>query len=368
VSLHIQRFLRETYGSADQQADFLLKKFAIKATRHQQHPNLYLFKYNQFDSPFHEPVVQEARGIILDSADNWNVVAMPYTKFFNHGEPLAAEIDWNTAEVYEKLDGSLITMYFYADQWHVSTSGVPDATCKTAFDLTFGELFWQTFASEGMDKDDFSPEHCYMFELCAPQNRVVVKHAEPRIYLHGIRNVKSLREEDPHQYSWLARMAPFLLGLRSLSDCLLTVKALDPLASEGYVVRDKQFRRLKIKSPAYLALHHAKDGLMSRKAIALLIRDGEEKEFATALESFPELKDDFDALVTRYRHLVEGAEYHLKTYNDIEDQKQFALAVRGIENNGALFALRSGKARSVQQYLKECITAPSYLRLMGVRD
>ena len=36
-----------------------------------------------------------------------------YVKFFNHGESNADIIDWKTARVYEKLDGSIITMYWY---------------------------------------------------------------------------------------------------------------------------------------------------------------------------------------------------------------------------------------------------------------
>ena len=39
------------------------------------------------------PIVQQARGIILDEAKDWKVVARPYDKFFNLGEGNAAPID-----------------------------------------------------------------------------------------------------------------------------------------------------------------------------------------------------------------------------------------------------------------------------------
>jgi hypothetical protein len=39
-------------------------------------------------------MVQECRGLILDTKNNWSVVALPYTKFFNYADPHAAEIDW----------------------------------------------------------------------------------------------------------------------------------------------------------------------------------------------------------------------------------------------------------------------------------
>ncbi len=37
-------------------------------------------------------------------------------------------LDWTSAAVYEKLDGSLAVLYYYKDEWWVSSSGMPDAT------------------------------------------------------------------------------------------------------------------------------------------------------------------------------------------------------------------------------------------------
>jgi len=72
------------------------------------------------------PIVRECRGIILDSKNGWQVVAFPYKKFFNHGEPFASEIDWTTAKIFEKIDGSLASVYWYDQKWHVASSSVPE--------------------------------------------------------------------------------------------------------------------------------------------------------------------------------------------------------------------------------------------------
>ena len=37
------------------------------------------------------------------------------------------KINWKTARVYEKIDGSLMTLYFYDNKWIISSSGKPDA-------------------------------------------------------------------------------------------------------------------------------------------------------------------------------------------------------------------------------------------------
>jgi hypothetical protein len=84
----------------------LCAQYSLCERRHSQFPNLVLLNYSQINSPMNEPIVQECRGLILDEADNWRVVCRPYDKFFNYGEPNAVEVDWGTASVYEKLDGS----------------------------------------------------------------------------------------------------------------------------------------------------------------------------------------------------------------------------------------------------------------------
>ena len=99
ADLHAVAFLR-AHGLAE-----LAARFAVRGVRHPKYPNLILLKYNQIESPMAEPVVQECRGLILDEAADWRVVSFPYVKFFNYAEPLAAAIDWATAQVYEKLDG-----------------------------------------------------------------------------------------------------------------------------------------------------------------------------------------------------------------------------------------------------------------------
>lgn len=115
--------------------------YFLKIRTHSRYPHLCMFKYHQINSDFRNPIVREARGIILDASNKWAVVSYPYDKFFNAGESLAAKVDWNSAKVYEKLDGSLMTLYFYDNQWHVSSSGPP---ADSEFRRTASHLFGTT--------------------------------------------------------------------------------------------------------------------------------------------------------------------------------------------------------------------------------
>jgi len=54
-------------------------------------------------------------------------VAYPFNKFFNFGEEYADNIDWESAHVLEKVDGSLIKVYFHNGAWCVGTNNTIDA-------------------------------------------------------------------------------------------------------------------------------------------------------------------------------------------------------------------------------------------------
>lgn len=53
------------------------------------------------DSPFGNPLVQEARGIIIDT-EKMEVVCWLFRKFGNFTESYADEIDWDTACVQKE--------------------------------------------------------------------------------------------------------------------------------------------------------------------------------------------------------------------------------------------------------------------------
>lgn len=363
MELLVQKYLREHQNPIEA----LEKEFAIKARRHGKYPNLVLFKYSQIDSPFHEPLVRECRGIILDESDNWKVICHTYSKFFNVFEPLADDIDWSTAKVQEKLDGSLCQLFYYRGEWLMATSGTPDAQTPIGdYEITFHDMFFEVFRMPppGLELDR---NYCFAFELCCPENRVVVQHKEPRLVLHGIRDLTTECEISPLNSPWCHVFeTPHTFPLMSIEECLEAAKHLDPLQQEGYVVCDANFNRVKVKSPAYLALHHAKDGLLSQKKMALIIRTGESEEFRTALSAFPELKPHFDSLVTRYNKIVQQANAAYNKIKDIQNQKEFALAAQKEYHSNILFGMR--KTNCTPQTYMLRITGPAYLRMMEIKD
>ena len=338
--LNLQKFLEKNSVLE------LEKKLSIVTKRHDRYKNLILFKYDQISSPKHDEIVRECRGVILDENNNWNVVCFPYERFLNYGELGAAEIDWRTASIYEKLDGSLCTLFWYDNKWNVSTSGTPDASGDVGdFGFTFEELFWRVWKELDYELPNgtSSTVYCYMFELLTPFNRIVVQHKKNRIVLHGVRNVHNFNEETPEFYKWEC-VKKYPLG--SVKEVIDSLQSMNPIEQEGYVVVDANFNRLKVKSPKYVALHRMIDH-MSNKRMLEIVRTNEAAEFLTY---FPEWSDLHKEIKDKYFALLIEVNQCYNTVKSIESQKDFALAVKDYPFAGALFTMRSGKITSFEDF------------------
>jgi hypothetical protein len=365
----VAELVTQTYLRSGGTLKGLEDTYSITSKRHRLHPNLVLLKYDQIESPFHHELVRECRGLILDENNKWQAISLAFTKFFNHGELNAAQIDWATARVQEKLDGSLCVLYPYKNNWEVATSGSPDASGSVGdSDITFRDLFWKTFNSQ--IKWLPSPEGKYSnlifaFELTTPLNRVIIPHSDYRLTLIGVRDMFSLKELDPRMFPW-PTVREF--KLQSFTDIELTFSTMRPLEQEGYVVVDANFNRVKVKHPGYVAIHHLKDRLSIRRVLDI-IRTNEEPEFLTY---FPEWRPEFDKIRASFNMLVEELTRDYEAISHIprgtkEDQKLFAATAVKSKCSGALFQLRAGTTSSIKQYLAE-MNIENLMRVLKLQE
>ena len=117
------------------------EKLNEKLIRTNHNGDLVCFKYAT-EADFSDPLVCEARGIIIDVIQRV-VICWPFDKFFNVQEQYAADIDWNSARVLEKIDGSMIKLFWYKDEWRLATSSTcdaKDATIPGYKELTYADI------------------------------------------------------------------------------------------------------------------------------------------------------------------------------------------------------------------------------------
>lgn len=257
-----------------------------------------LFKYNQIASNFSQEICKEARGLILDSQDDFRVVRYAFKKFFNIDEGHAAHIDWNTAVATEKIDGSIMSVWYARGKWHLSTNGTIDAFKAELAGVgpykTFGELFESVLPLSAFVGNRYEP-YCLTFELVSPYNKVVIDYPETKVYLLSARNMLS---EDLHETPAVETVAKELGVARPKFWLLEDEKeyrdlvASMPEGHEGIVVQDGNYERVKIKTLLYFEMHRAKNnGVLTLERIVNLIRANDHYEF---LSYFPEYQSMFD--------------------------------------------------------------------------
>ena len=97
-----------------------------------------------------------------------------------------------------------------------------------------------------------------MFELTSPASRIVVAHEEADLRCIGARDLATLKEVEAEavaeENGW--RAARRFPQLKSLQAVEAAAEKLNPAEAEGFVAVDAKWNRIKIKSPAYVAMHH----------------------------------------------------------------------------------------------------------------
>lgn len=288
--------------------------FADLNIKVKQEGSLAIFNYG-IDCDFTNPIVQEARGVIID-VNTLTVTCFPFRKFGNYGESYADTIDWSTARVQEKVDGSIMKVWFYDDNWHVSTNGTIDAYsnigsfCSSG--KSYGQLFDEGAEDAGLDYSKLDPAYTYIFELVSPEAPIVIHYPKTTIYHTGTRHNDTGLEVNVD----IGVKKPKEYHLNSLDECIEAAKminndtTLDSIHDEGYVVVDKDWHRIKIKSPDYLKSHYF---LMYNNPtdarVISIIRSGEVSEICSYFPMFMNYVERVEAqiqnlIVTIGRHAI----------------------------------------------------------------
>ena len=384
--LKIQQFIKDHIAWETIIAN---KPYCIQVSRDKMFGhNLVMFKYSQIDSDFHDLIVRECRGLILDE-DTLEPICVPFFKFHNAGEPCAATIDWKTARCGEKIDGSLVKIVRLDGDLLISTNGTIDAFkapvaeqigCKYK---SFGDIAKEVLNEKHIEKDMFDEGFTYMFELVSPWTKVVIPHNKNDLYFLGKRDNKTFEETyfTDDKFAKLFK-TPRLFKLSSIDECLTAAKNL-PWDDEGYVVCDAKFNRIKVKSPQYCAMHHLKgNGVMSVARAVDLARANEIDE---VLSYFPEFKTEllnvkakYDALVKEFSRLdVAAAKWLVDNGYDKEpklvknggaDRKKLAMwAFKETKHPNVIFGLIDKKYESSAEWLKT-VKAEMIVNWLGLKN
>lgn len=282
-----------------------------------------LLKYDMINSDFTQEIVKECRGLIIDK-HTLKGVALSFFKFFNIQEPLHDEIDWKSAKTQEKVDGTKILLWFdiYKNKWQISTSGMLDSFKAPINDIgeTYGNLFVEALNNIKLTLDEFfialQPTYCYTFELVSPKSRIVVPYKKTKLYFIGLRDVGTFIELNPDIEEDVIKIGiqrPKQYPLTSLEECLTATEKMG-FDEEGFVVVDKDWHRVKIKSPEYVLAHYTRfNAGTSYSRILEMIEDKSDENF---LKIYPEYTKTFDEVREKYNDFKGGIKQGIKNIKD----------------------------------------------------
>jgi hypothetical protein len=335
IKLKLQTFLE------NQGIEMLQKQLAIKVYRHPELP-LVGFKYNQIDSPRTHEVVRECRGVVLEDK-TWKLVAKPFSRFFNVGEVENEfkTFNWAEFDCIDKVDGSLIIMYHYENEWHVNTSGSFGLGDAHMYDGSWRKLFWDTC---GIDKTKLLPSLTYILELCTPYNRVVKDYGRPTVFLLGLNDIYHGQElpeylvDDEAQILGIERPKTYsATNLAEVTSLLEALEDTDEL-QEGVVIRDSNGMRFKWKTQRYVALHRLNDNgniLLARNLMTIALTG----EVSETVVYFP-VKNALAEVEAGIQEAINDIYNNWFVHGDIASQKKFALKVKEHKFASILFQMR----------------------------
>lgn len=194
-----------------------------------------------------------ARGLIVDPMGE-EIVATPFPKFFNYGE-LGDSLEdlngnWEVFQVFEKLDGSMVTIFWdaRAERWRCATRG----------SFVSEQAQWAQREIEKIaEKGHWDKGTTYLCEAIYKANKIVVNYDYEGLVALGA------YLEDGEEMPWTeVRLWAANNGMRVAEEWVPTkleniIKLSESLSKdeEGFVVRFDNGERVKIKGAEYCRIH-----------------------------------------------------------------------------------------------------------------
>jgi T4 RnlA family RNA ligase len=298
----------------------------------QTHPSLPLTIYNytakaQFDRYWVDATLQ-CRGLVLDN--NYRTIARPLPKFFNLDE-YQGKIPEGVPNIYEKLDGSLIILFYYQGQWEVASRG--------SFVSEQAQMARVLLANYQADAETLDPAYTYLFEIIYPNNRIVVDYGEDRrlVLLAAVQTETGV-ELDHTEVNWSDRSKTY--PATTLPDWIKSIVASQSELNnqEGFILRWPNGFRLKYKLADYVRLHRIITRVQAKDIWECLSQNQDLDQF---LDSVPDefynwVKDTKLALETKYREIEAEC---LAVFKDLGNRKETALYFQTQKYPGVLFLM-----------------------------
>lgn len=329
----------------------------------QTHPIKPLIVWNysgtvQFEKLWNEILIK-CRGLVTDYEGN--IIGRSFPKFFNYEEVIETINIDRPFEVYEKLDGSIINLYYHnkTQEWVVSSRGsFTSDHAKLAYEITKNKIDFKLLSSA----------HTYIFELISPINGSVVNYGDMEdLLLLGViqtdNGFELSYDEMIHEYGDHLNIVKRYFKYDDKIK-INDLKSYEEDNREGFVVKFKNNERIKIKFDEYVRLHKIITNVSNKTIWRYLMDD---LSFDELLNNVPdefynnikETINDFKSKYIDFELKILKEFYRIYHVDGIVNRKKFAEAALKSNNHSFLFALYDCKSyeKAIWKKLK-----PNYIK------
>lgn len=256
---------------------------------------------------------------LITETHTGNVISRSFSKFFNHHEKLAYKPTGSeyAFEIEEKLDGSIISLFCYHDEWMMSS--------RSSFEGPHIDAAWKVLTARypqviprrgektsGVAKSEIlDKEKTYVFELVDPTMPIKVRYTTKDMVLLAI--IAKDGQEPTYDFDW--SQLPFTRPKMHKADKIDTkeLHVLNRDNEEGFVVKfwptkdDTHPQRIKVKFESYLKRSRpfGDDLVDSMSNVAISQKQNKKKQPSAGSISFPTLPTPASLVDLYIKHRLE---------------------------------------------------------------
>ena len=284
---------------------------------------------------FLQPNALECRGHMFevscegDDAQPLRMASWVLPKFFNKDEnPFTMDLNYNNPkQVMLKMDGSLISTFMHNNKVRLKskTSLSSDQAVAAQKFLDSNEMYRLRFDIDVLVRSNFT----VIMEWTTPDNRIVIGYEKPNLTVLAVRHngtggfayKEGFSKSTALQEHWVETF-----DIADMNEFVASIPTMQGI--EGYVLQLANSQFVKIKTLAYLSLHHAKDSINSPRRLYETVLDEASDDLRSlfaedplAIKQIGEMEQRVEKI---YNHLVNVVETYYKDNKDL-DRKSYAV-------------------------------------------
>ena len=303
--------------------------------------------------------IRKTRGIIIDKYTK-DIICYPLDGKIRLHE-FKQKTKWDDIVIEESIDGTLINMYYYNDEWNISTNSTLDGHCFWTSNKSFKELFLETLSTYDFSLPQLNKNFTYSFILCHPEARNVTLYKKPKIYHILTRDLHTFNEINLN----IGIPKPKILKLDNINriqchnyeDIIKYCSTLH-FNYEGVMLYSKdRTYRTKIKGKRHIRVNNIRGNHSNIKYTIIDYIQSSKHNIHTLLKYYPEYKEAYEMIIKKI-NIIKGEIIHIYNEkkklknNDFRYHTKYKRAIRELHNQ-YIYLIKNYKP-TIHKY-KPCI-------------